>query len=58
MAVTGLSQPTLPSNGLVRLDHGTQDTQVMGGRGLADLNFSVFFLLFLDLEDRYTAGLD
>lgn len=58
MALTGLCQPTLPSGRLVRLDHGTRDAQVLGGGGLVDLNVSVFFLLFLDLEDRCSAGLD
>lgn len=56
--MTGLNQPTLPSDGLLRLDLGTRDAQVLGGGGLVDLNFSVLFLLLLDLEDRWTAGLD
>lgn len=55
MALTGLCQPTLPSGRLARLDHGARDAQVLGRGGLVDL--SVLFLL-LDVEDRWTAGLD
>lgn len=51
MALTGLCQPTLPSGRLA----WAQDAQVLGRGGLVDL--SVLFLL-LDVEDRWTAGLD
>lgn len=58
MALTGLSQAALPSDGLVRLAHGTQRMLRSWVGDVIDLNFSVVFLLFLDLEDRWTAGLD
>jgi len=45
-----------PPGRLARLDHGARDAQVLGWGGLVDL--SVLFLLFLDVEGRWTAGLD